>query len=84
MHMVTARFGCVPKCMERLTKHYSHLDNQEYLLTIASSVGKVKVTSFFIKLGFGFGVRAWTEMEIWCIEGLLMLKVVLSEKNLKG
>ena len=27
--------------------------------------------------GFSFGVRAWTEMEIWCIKGVCMLKVGL-------
>ena len=27
-------------------------------------------------LGFRFEVRAWTEMEIWCIKGMFMLKVV--------
>ena len=46
----------------------------------------VKVTSLLIKagsgLGFNFGVRAWTEMEIWCFKGMYMLKVVSSEKNL--
>ena len=31
--------------------------------------------------GFSFGVKPWTEMEIWCIEGMFMLKLVLSEKN---
>ena len=43
-----------------------------------------KVTSLLINagsgLGFSFGVRAWTEMEKWSIKGMLMLKVVSSEK----
>ena len=26
--------------------------------------------------GCSFGVRAWTEMETWCVEGLCELKVV--------
>ena len=25
-------------------------------------------------LGFSFGVRAWTEMEIWCVKGMYRLK----------
>ena len=29
--------------------------------------------------GFSFGDKAWTEMEIWCIKGMFMLKVVPSE-----
>ena len=32
-------------------------------------------------LGFSFGVRAWTEMEIRCVKGMCMLKVVSSENN---
>ena len=31
-------------------------------------------------LGFSFGVRAWTEIEIWCVKGMFMLKLVSSEK----
>ena len=43
----------------------------------------VKVTSHAGSgLGFSFGVRARTEMEIWSIKGICMLKVVLSEKKL--
>ena len=48
-------------------------------------MGVVKVTSLFVKagsgLGFSFGVRAWTEMEIWCVKGMYRLKLVSSEKN---
>ena len=54
---------------------------QPWVLTIASSewVVVVKVTNLLINTErFSFGVRAWTEMVIWC----LMLKVVSSEKNL--
>ena len=40
----------------------------------------VRVTSLLIiaasALGFSFGVRALTEMKIWCIVGINMLKVV--------
>ena len=43
----------------------------------------VKVTSQLARaksgLGFSFGVRAWTEMEIWC--GMHRLKLVSSGKN---
>ena len=46
----------------------------------------VKVMSLLIKpesaLGFVFGVRAQTEMKIWCTTGMCMLKVVSSETNL--
>ena len=42
----------------------------------------VKVTSLLIKAGsgiwFSFGIRAWTEIEIWYIKGMFMLKVVSS------
>ena len=40
----------------------------------------VRVTSLFIvatsALWFSFGVRALTEMKIWCVENIHMLKVV--------
>ena len=48
---------------------------QPIALTITCSlrVGVVKVTRLLIKArsrhGFGFGVRAWTEMEIRCVKG---------------
>ena len=45
----------------------------------------VKVTSLLAKAGsglrFSFGVRAWTEMEIWYIKGMQRLKLVSSENN---
>ena len=45
----------------------------------------VKVTSLLAKAGsglkFSFGVRASTEMEIWCVKGMYSLKLVSSEKN---
>ena len=44
----------------------------------------VKVTSLLVKagsgLGFSFGVRAWTEREIRCVEDMYRLKLVSSEK----
>ena len=47
----------------------------------------VKVTSLLAKagsgLGFSFGVRAWIEMEIWCIKCMYRLKVLSSEKVLR-
>ena len=46
------------------------------------TVGVVKVTSLLNKvgsgLGFSFGVRGWTEMEIWCVKG-----IVSSQKEFK-
>ena len=46
----------------------------------------VKITSLLIKagsgVGFSFGVRAQTEMEIWCVKGMYRLKVVSNENNL--
>ena len=46
-----------------------------------------KVTSLFVKagsgLGFRFGVRAWTEMEIQCIKGMYRLKPVSSETKFR-
>ena len=45
----------------------------------------VKVMSLLDKagsgLGFSFGVRGWTEMEIWCVKGMYRLKLVSTEKN---
>ena len=47
--------------------------------------GVVKVTGLLVKagsgVGFSFGVRAWTEMEIRCIKGMFRLKLVSSNKN---
>ena len=46
----------------------------------------VKVLHLLIKpkcaLGFIFGVRAQTEMKIWCAKGMHLLKVVSSGKKL--
>ena len=46
----------------------------------------VKVMRLLIKpessLEFVLGVRAHTEMNLWCITGMCMLKVVSSEANL--
>ena len=50
----------------------------------------VKVMSLLVKagsgVGFSFGVRARTEMEIWCVKGMFRLKLISSEKiqGLKG
>ena len=48
----------------------------------------IKVMSLFIKaesgLELSFGVRAATEMKIWYIQGMSMLKVVSSEKHLRA
>ena len=45
----------------------------------------VKVTSLTVKAGsglrFSFGVRAWTELEIWCANGMHRLKLVSCENN---
>ena len=47
----------------------------------------VKVTSQLARaesgLGFSFGVRAWTEMEIWCDKGMYRLKLVSGEKKFR-
>ena len=32
-------------------------------------------------LRFSFGVKAWTEMEIWCVKGMHRLKLVSSGNN---
>ena len=49
-------------------------------------MGVTKVTRLLIKpessLRFVFGVRAQTEMKIWCVTGVCMLKVISSEANL--
>ena len=45
----------------------------------------VKVASRLIEaesaLGFSFGVRAQTELKIWCVKGMHLLKAVPSEKG---
>ena len=45
----------------------------------------VKVTSLLAKagsrLGFSFGVRAWTEMEMRCVKDMYRLKLVSSGNN---
>ena len=45
----------------------------------------VNITSLLAKVGstvgFSFGVRAWTEMEIWCVKGMYRLKLITSENN---
>ena len=44
----------------------------------------VKVTCLLIQVGsehgFSFRVRAWTEMEIWRVKSMCMLKVVEVKK----
>ena len=51
-------------------------------------MGIVKVTSLLAKAGsglrFSFGVRAWTEMEIWCVKGIYRLNYVVSSENISG
>ena len=32
------------------------------------------------ELGFSIGVRAWIEVEIWCVKGMVRVKVVSSKK----
>ena len=48
-------------------------------------MGVVKVTNLLIlaesALGCSFGVRALTEMKIWCIKDMHLLKVVSSKKK---
>ena len=45
----------------------------------------VNVTSPLAKagsgVGFSFGVKAWTEMEIRCVKGMYRLKLISSENN---
>ena len=59
---------------------------QSRVLTIACLLmsGRVNITSLLAKAGsrvwFSFGVRAWTEVEIWCVEGMHRLKLISSEK----
>jgi len=46
----------------------------------------VKVMSLLIMAasghGFSFAVRAWREMESWCVKSMFMLKVVSSKQKL--
>ena len=45
----------------------------------------VNVTSLLAKaesgVGFSFGVKAWTEMEIRCVKGMYRLKLISSENK---
>ena len=45
----------------------------------------VNITNLLAKagstVGFSFGVRAWTEMEIRCIKSMYRLKLISSENN---
>ena len=45
----------------------------------------VKVTSLLIEaesaIGFSFGVRAQTEMKIWCVKGMYMLNKLKNFDN---
>ena len=47
----------------------------------------VKITSLLIRaestLRFSFGVSTQTEMNIWCVTGMCMLKVISSEKQFR-
>ena len=51
-------------------------------------MGVVKVTSLLVEtesgLRFSFGVRTQKEVEIWCVQGMCMLKVVSSKKKRIG
>ena len=44
----------------------------------------VNVMSLLVKagsgVGFSFGVKDWTEMEIRCVKGMYRLKLISSEK----
>ena len=59
-------------------------ENAEYCMLINEWAWLIKIASLLINarsaIEFSFGVRAWTEMEIWCVK--CMLKVVSREKNL--
>ena len=45
---------------------------------LVKEFGVLKVMSLLVKagsgLGFSFGVRVWTEMEIWCVKDMKTLK----------
>ena len=45
----------------------------------------VNVMSLLVKagsgVGFSFGVKDWTEMEIQCVKGMYRLKLISSENN---
>ena len=55
-------------CM--LVNEWAWLKSQVCLLRLKVDLGS-----------YSFGVRAWTEMEIWCIKGMYRLKLVSSENN---
>ena len=49
-------------------------EGADYYMLVNEWACMVKVTSLLVKaesgLGFSFGVRAWTEMEIWCVKDM--------------
>ena len=63
-------------------------ESADYFMLInkwAWSRSRVCLLRLEVDLGFSFGVRTWTEMEIRCVKGMHTLKLVSSEvfKGLK-
>ena len=62
-----------------------HVDCADYCMLINDWVwlrSRVLLINAGNGLGFSFGGRVWTEIEIWRIKGMFILKVVSNEKNL--
>ena len=86
-----------PGSVDRLRKHYSHLVGGSFLAGKAAWAPSGRMTTESddhcmlvnewgaqgreCELGFSVGVRAWTEMEIWCVKDINRLKLVSSENN---
>ena len=65
-------------CLTTKSADYCVLINEWAVMSLLAKAGS--------GLGFSFGVRAWTELEIWCVKGMYRLKLTSSEKiqGLKG
>ena len=59
------------------------IESADYCMLVNERRGNV--TSQLAKavsgVGFSFGVKAWTEMEIRCVKGMRRLKLISSENN---
>ena len=65
--------GCLP------------IDSADYYMLVnewAWLTSRVCLLRLEVEVGFSFGVKDWTEMEIRCVKGMYRLKLVSSENDL--
>ena len=58
-------------------------DSADYCIPLMSGYGQSHESAYNAGSGhrFSFGVRAWTQMEIWHVNCMCMLKATASEQN---